>query len=57
MDDPDIADEPSALKEIHAIRLRIYDETKDLTFEERAAYFRKGAERFFAQRDAVAAIV
>ena len=39
MNDPDIADEPSALREVHAIRLMIYDETKDMTAEERTAYF------------------
>ena len=50
MNDPDIIDEPMGLREVHAIRLRMYDETKDLTFEERNAYLRDGAEKFFAQR-------
>jgi hypothetical protein len=31
MDDTDIINEPMALREIHAIRLLIQDETKDMT--------------------------
>ncbi|GBU23306.1 hypothetical protein R80B4_03223 [Fibrobacteres bacterium R8-0-B4] len=46
MNDPDIINEPAALREIHAIRLMMYDETKNLTSEEHTAYFRNGAERF-----------
>jgi hypothetical protein len=46
MNDPDIISEPAALREIHAIRLMIYDEIKDLTPEEHTAYFRNSAERF-----------
>jgi hypothetical protein len=34
--DPDIIDEPAALREVHAIRLKIQDETKGLTPKERA---------------------
>jgi hypothetical protein len=48
MDDPDIIGEHPAIREIHAIRLMIYDETKDLTPDEHTAYFRKGAERVIA---------
>jgi hypothetical protein len=43
MNDPDIIDEPMALREVHAIRLMINDETKDMTPEERAARTRKEA--------------
>jgi hypothetical protein len=43
MNDPEIADEPSALREVHAIRLKIYDEIKDMTATEMTAYFHKGA--------------
>ena len=38
MNDPDIANEPMPLREIHAIRLMIDDETKKMSPEERAAY-------------------
>jgi len=37
MNDPDIINEPMPLREIHAIRLMIHDETKDMTPEERTA--------------------
>jgi hypothetical protein len=50
MNDPDIINEPMALREIHAIRLRIHDETKNLTPEEHTAYFREGAEQFLARK-------
>jgi hypothetical protein len=43
MNDPDIMNEPSALREVHAIRLKIHDETKDLLPEERAALANKRA--------------
>ena len=35
MNDPDIINEPIPLREIHAIRLLIQEETKDLTQEQR----------------------
>jgi hypothetical protein len=44
MNDPDIAHEPMALREIHAIRLKIHDETKDMTSKEFGAYVRRGAK-------------
>jgi len=41
MNDPDIINEPLALREIHAIRLMLYDETKDMTASEHTAYYNK----------------
>lgn len=43
LNDPDLADEPAALREIHAIRLKIRDETKDMTPEKRAECVRQKA--------------
>ena len=37
MNDPDIVKEPLPLREVHAIRLMLSDETKGLTPEERTA--------------------
>jgi hypothetical protein len=39
MNDPDIIDEPMYLREIHAIRFKIQDETKGMTFEQRRTYY------------------
>jgi len=47
--DPDIINEPSALREVHAIRLMIYDETKDMTPAERTAYYTGSAERLLGK--------
>ena len=38
MDDPDIINEPLPLREVHAIRLMLRDETKSMTPEEHADY-------------------
>ena len=43
LNDPDIIHEPSSLREVHAIRLKIHDETKGMTVAERSAYFRERA--------------
>ena len=48
LNDPDIVNEPSALREVHAARLMIQDETKDMTIAERTAYYHESAARFFA---------
>ena len=51
MNDPEIVNEPMPLREIYAIRLRISDETKDMTPEERIAYRTKRLELVRAKRD------
>ena len=44
MNDPDIIDEPMPLREVHAIRFMIQDETKDMTPDERKAYYTDGLD-------------
>ena len=39
MSHPSVVSEPMPLREVHAIRLMIYDETKDMTPAERTAYY------------------
>jgi hypothetical protein len=48
LNDPDLANEPQAIREVHAARLMIQDETKGMTAEERTAYYHAAAVRFFA---------
>jgi len=48
MNDPDIAKMREPWREIHAIRLKQRDETKDMSFEERKAYYDEATTRFFA---------
>ena len=49
LNDPDLANEPEALREVHAIRLMIHDETKGMTTAEHTAYFSGSAARLLAQ--------
>jgi hypothetical protein len=49
MNDPDIIDEPMYLREIHAIRFMIQDQTKNMTFEERKAYYHERTKATFAE--------
>ena len=44
LDTPELAGEPKFLREIHAARLKIQDETKGMTVAERAAYYNQAAE-------------
>ena len=48
LDDPNLINEPSALREVHAARMVVQDETKGMTAEERTAYYHNAAARFFA---------
>ena len=53
MKDPDLANEPAALREIHAARLMIQDEIKGMTTEERTAYYHEAASRFLVNAGSV----
>jgi hypothetical protein len=49
---PELAGEPEALREVHAIRLMIHDEVKDMTVKEKRAYHnnsRKEIDAYFAR--------
>jgi hypothetical protein len=52
LNDPDLANEPSALREVHAARLLIQDETKGMTAAEHTAYFRGRAARLLGEETA-----
>lgn len=41
MNDPSVTNEPVPMREVHAIRLMIYDETKDMDISEQTAYFNR----------------
>ncbi|MDR3091851.1 MAG: hypothetical protein LBU36_06645 [Clostridiales bacterium] len=45
MNDSDVVDEPLALREVHAIRLMIYDETEYMTPEEHSRYYSNFTKR------------
>jgi hypothetical protein len=52
LNDPSLVNEPIALREIHAVRLMIHDETKNMTTEEKRAYHdnnRKETDACFAR--------
>jgi hypothetical protein len=48
MNDPELADEPQALREVHAIRLKIHDERKGMTSAEYNAVVHRRAAAFLA---------
>ena len=52
LNDPDIINEPAALREIHAIRLMINDKTKNMTAAEHTAYFNGSAARLLGKETA-----
>jgi Zn/Cd-binding protein ZinT len=49
LNDPALVSEPRALREVHAARLKIQDETKNMTSEEKKAYYHDGATAFFTR--------
>jgi len=48
MNDPSIIDEPLALREIHAIRLKTHDETKGMSTSEFTAFIHEQASEFLS---------
>jgi hypothetical protein len=48
LDDPDMAGALGPIREIHAIRLKLQDETAQMTPEEVADFYNKKAEAFLA---------
>ena len=48
LSDPEIVNEPSALREIHAIRLKIHDERKGMTAAEYNAIVHQRSIRFLS---------
>ncbi|MDR2089409.1 MAG: hypothetical protein LBP73_08650 [Clostridiales Family XIII bacterium] len=44
MNDPDIVNEPMPLREVHAIRLMLHDETKHMSPEEHAVFVNAEAQ-------------
>ena len=51
MNDPEIINEPMPLREIHAIRLKIHDETKNMTTDERREYYTDGLDEICQRYD------
>lgn len=47
--DPEIAEEPAPLREVHAIRLKIYEDTKGMTADERKKYYAQGLDEATAK--------
>jgi len=49
LNDRAVIDAPQCIRKIHAIRLKIQDETKIMSHEERNEYYRKSKERADAE--------
>jgi hypothetical protein len=52
LNNPDLANEPSALREVHAARLMIQDETKGMSVAERTAYYHGSTVRLLGKETA-----
>jgi len=48
LNDPDMAEALEPVREIHAIRLKIQDETEGMVIAEKIAFLNRGAEAFLA---------
>jgi len=48
LNDPDLVNEPEALREVHAIRLKIHDERKEMTAAEYNAIVHQRAVKFLS---------
>jgi hypothetical protein len=48
LNDPALAGEPRALREVHAMRLKVQDEIRGMTAAEQTAYFHEAAARLLA---------
>jgi hypothetical protein len=57
LNDPGLMAGPEELREIHAIRLKQYDETMGMTMTEKNAYYRQKAAALFAGTGIVPEIV
>jgi hypothetical protein len=49
LNDPSLADEPQSLREVHAARLKVQDETRGMTSEEQRIYFHDGTLAILAE--------
>ena len=49
MNDPEIIDEPLPLREVHAMRLAIYDQIKDMSPEERFRFSKEQADHMMKE--------
>jgi len=49
LNDPRIIDEPMGLRITHAMRFKVQEETKGMTSQEKALYYREGTKNAFNQ--------
>jgi hypothetical protein len=57
LNDPGLMSAPEELREIHAIRLKQYDETAGMSAAEKSAYYRQKAAALFARTGTAPEIV